>query len=90
MNIRSRNPRKREKGGTSNGRRTDEGNPPDQHGQPQAGIPPAQDNQLAQPVQAFDTESVDNWRGGVLECDPECDPGSDHICAAGGTDREVK
>ena len=29
---------------------------------------------------------MDNWRGGVLECDPECDPGGDYLHAAGRTD----
>lgn len=71
------------RGGENNGRRTDEGDPPDQHRQPEAGIPPAQD-QLAQSVQEGDTESVGDRRGGISVSDPECDPGSDHLHAAGG------
>lgn len=72
------------RGGESNGRRKDEGDLPDQHGQPQAGKPPAED-QLAQPVQACDAESVGDRRGGVSVSDPECDPGGDHLHAAGRT-----
>ena len=72
------------RGGESNARWTDEGNPPDQHRRPQAGIPPAQD-QLAQPVQACDAENVGDRRGGVPERDFECDPGGDYLHAAGGT-----
>ena len=73
------------RGGESNARWTDEGDPPDQHRRPQAGIPPAQD-QLAQPVQACDAESVGDRRGGISVSDPECDPGSDHLHPAGGAD----
>lgn len=74
------------RGGESNGRHARHtGHPPDQHRQPQAGIPSTQD-ELAQPVQACDAESVGDRRGGVSECAAECDPGGDYLYPAGGAD----
>lgn len=73
------------RGGERDGRyERDAGDPPDQHGQPQAGIPPEEDK-LAQPVQACDAESVGDRRGGVSVSDPECDPGGDYLYSAGRT-----
>lgn len=72
------------RGGESNARWTDEGDPPDQHGQPQAGIPSAQDK-LAQSVQAVSPQGVPLGAAGVWDDVPGGDRGGDHICVAGGT-----
>lgn len=75
------------RGGESNGRHErDEGDSPDQHGQPQAGIPPgAEDDQLAQSVQAVSPQGVPLGAADVWDDVPGGDRGSDHICVAGGT-----
>lgn len=79
--------------GQANGRHErDAGDPPDQNGRPQAGIPPAED-QLAQSVQAVSPQGVPLGAAGIRTDAAGCDRGSDHICAAGGADliwREVK
>ena len=72
------------RGGESNGRRTDEGDPPDQNGRPQAGIPSAED-QLAQSVQAVSPQGVPLGTADVWDDVLGGDRGSDHICVAGGT-----
>ena len=75
------------RGGESDGRyeRDYSGDPPDQHRQPEDGKPAAEEDKLASTVQACDAESVGDRRGGVSVSDPECDPGSDYLYAAGGT-----
>lgn len=82
------------RGGENNGRHErDTGDSPDQHRQPQAGIAPAEEDQLAQSVQAVSPQGVPLGAAGIRTDAAGCDRGSDHICAAGGTDliwREVK
>ena len=73
------------RGGESNARWTDEGDTPDQHRRPQAGIPPAQD-QLAQPVQAVSPQGVSLGAAGIRIGAAGGDRGSDHLYPAGGTD----
>ena len=63
----------------------DTGDSPDRHRQPQAGIPASQD-QLAQPVQAVSTQGVPLGAADVWDDVLGGDRGSNHICAAGGTD----
>lgn len=70
------------RGGESNER--DTGDSPDQHRQPQAGIPSAED-QLAQSVQAVSPQGVPLGAADVWDDVLGGDRGSDHICAAGGT-----
>lgn len=70
------------RGGESNER--DTGDSPDQHGQPQD-APPAQDK-LAQSVQAVSPQGVPLGAADVWDDVLGGDRGSDHICAAGGTD----
>ncbi len=74
------------RGGERDGRyERDAGNPPDQHRQPQAGIPSTQD-ELAQPVQAVSPQGVPLGAADVWDDVLGGDRGSDHLYPAGRTD----